>query len=47
MLVHFETSTGVLKSLDEVAALCRAEGKGLLVDTVASFGAIAIDLAVL
>ena len=47
MLVHCETSTGVLNPLQAVAALCRAQGKGLLVDAVASFGAIAIDLAVL
>ena len=47
MLVHCETSTGVLNPLDEVAALCRAQGKGLLVDAVASFGAIEIDLAAL
>lgn len=43
MLVHCETSTGVLNPLEDVAALCRARGVGLLVDAVASFGAIAID----
>ena len=47
MLVHCETSTGVLNPLDEVAALCRTRGLGLLVDAVASFGAIALDLAAL
>lgn len=47
MLVHCETSTGVLNPLDEVAALCRAQSKGLLVDAVASFGAVEIDLAAL
>ncbi len=42
-VVHCETSTGILNPLDEVAALCRARGVGLLVDAVASFGAVAID----
>ncbi|MBO1078455.1 2-aminoethylphosphonate--pyruvate transaminase [Roseomonas haemaphysalidis] len=43
MLVHCETSTGVLNPLEGVAALCRAYSKGLLVDAVASFGAIPLD----
>ncbi|MGI4953128.1 MAG: aminotransferase class V-fold PLP-dependent enzyme [Janthinobacterium lividum] len=45
MLVHCETSTGMLNPLDEVASLCRALGRGLLVDAVASFGANPIDAA--
>jgi 2-aminoethylphosphonate-pyruvate transaminase len=47
MIVHCETSTGVLNPLEEVAALCRQHGKGLLVDAVASFGAIEIDASAL
>lgn len=43
MLVHCETSTGVLNPLEEIADLCRRTGKGLLVDAVASCGAIPID----
>jgi 2-aminoethylphosphonate-pyruvate transaminase len=43
MLVHCETSTGVMNPLDEVAALCRTHSKGLLVDAVASFGAIPLN----
>ncbi len=43
MVVHCETSTGVLNPLEEVAALCRTHAKGLLIDAVASFGAIEID----
>ncbi len=42
-IVHCETSTGILNPLDEMAALCRDRGVGLLVDAVASFGAIDID----
>ncbi len=43
MVVHCETSTGVLNPLDAVAALCRRMSKGLLIDAVASFGAIDLD----
>lgn len=42
-IVHCETSTGIMNPLDGVAAVCRARGVGLLVDAVASFGAIDID----
>lgn len=43
MVVHCETSTGVLNPLEDVAALCKRHSKGLLIDAVASLGAIAID----
>jgi 2-aminoethylphosphonate-pyruvate transaminase len=43
MIVHCETSTGVLNSLDAVSAVCRRHTKGLFIDAVASFGAIEID----
>lgn len=43
MIVHCETSTGVLNPLDTVAAVCRRRTKGLFVDAVASFGAVDID----
>jgi 2-aminoethylphosphonate-pyruvate transaminase len=43
MVVHCETSTGVLNPLQEVADLCRKYTKGLLIDAVASFGAIDIN----
>ncbi len=43
MLVHCETSTGVLNPLEDIAAVCRTFGKGFLVDAVASFGAMPID----
>lgn len=43
MVVHCETSTGVMNPLEEIAAVCRAHTKGLFVDAVASFGAVAID----
>ncbi len=43
MVVHCETSTGVLNPLDDLAALCRKHSKGLLIDAVASFGAVPLD----
>jgi 2-aminoethylphosphonate-pyruvate transaminase len=43
MVVHCETSTGVLNPLGALADICRRHSKGLLIDAVASFGAIDID----
>jgi 2-aminoethylphosphonate-pyruvate transaminase len=43
MVVHCETSTGIMNPLAEIAAVCRRMGKSLLVDAVASFGAFEID----
>ena len=43
MVVHCETSTGILNPVEEIAAVCRRRGKGLLIDAVASFGAFALD----
>jgi 2-aminoethylphosphonate-pyruvate transaminase len=43
MVVHCETSTGVLNPLETVSTVCRRHTKGLFVDAVASFGAIDID----
>jgi 2-aminoethylphosphonate-pyruvate transaminase len=43
MVVHCETSTGVLNPLEALADVCRRHSKGLLIDAVASFGAIDID----
>ncbi|MGI3902296.1 MAG: 2-aminoethylphosphonate--pyruvate transaminase [Janthinobacterium lividum] len=43
MMVHCETSTGILNPLEDIAAVCLRFGKGFLVDAVASFGAVPID----
>jgi 2-aminoethylphosphonate-pyruvate transaminase len=43
MVVHCETSTGVLNPLNTVAEVCRRHTKGLFIDAVASFGAMEID----
>jgi len=44
-LVHVETTSGLLNPLEVVAALCTRAGKALIVDAMASFGALPIDLA--
>ncbi len=42
-LIHCETSTGILNPLPEIAAAVAQRGRGLIVDAMSSFGAIAID----
>jgi 2-aminoethylphosphonate-pyruvate transaminase len=44
ILVHCETSSGLLNPIDEIAELCRDLGKGLLIDAVATFGALELDI---
>ncbi len=44
-LVHVETTTGLLNPLEAVTALCAAQGRALIVDAMASFGALPLDLA--
>lgn len=44
-LVHLETSAGLLNPLDDIAAVCRARGKALIVDAMSLFGALPIALA--
>ncbi|MCX7323347.1 MAG: 2-aminoethylphosphonate--pyruvate transaminase [Hyphomicrobiales bacterium] len=43
MVVHCETSTGILNPIEDIAQVCKAYGKGLLIDAVASFGIIDLD----
>ena len=47
VLVHCETGTGVENPLAEVARVCEAQGRGLIVDAMSSFGALPIDAAAL
>jgi 2-aminoethylphosphonate-pyruvate transaminase len=44
MMVHVETSSGLINPIEMVAELCRNHRKALLVDAVASFGALPIDM---
>lgn len=43
MLIHCETGAGVLNPLQQVADVCAAHGKGLIVDAMSSFAALEID----
>ncbi|HEV7265455.1 MAG TPA: 2-aminoethylphosphonate--pyruvate transaminase [Falsiroseomonas sp.] len=43
MVVHCETSTGIMNPIEEIAAVCKRMGKGLLIDAIASFGAFPLD----
>jgi len=43
-LCHVETSTGALNPIKEIAAAARARGKKVIIDAVASFGGIPIDV---
>jgi len=44
MMVHHETSSGMLNPLQEVGALCKANGAMFIVDCVSSAGAEVIDM---
>lgn len=44
LLVHLETTSGLLNPLGAVAAVVRARGRRLLVDAMSSFGAVPISL---
>ena len=43
-LVHCETTTGLLNPLQPIAEVVRQAGRSLIVDAMASFGALPIDL---
>lgn len=42
-VVHCETSVGILNPIEEIAAVCQRTGRRLLIDAVASFGAVELD----
>jgi 2-aminoethylphosphonate-pyruvate transaminase len=41
-VVHCETTSGMLNPIDEVAAITARHGRGLLIDAMSSFGALAL-----
>ena len=43
LMIHCETGAGVLNPLQGIADVCERHGKGLIVDTMSSFGALEID----
>ncbi|MEQ8354928.1 MAG: 2-aminoethylphosphonate--pyruvate transaminase [Kiloniellaceae bacterium] len=44
VLVHCETSSGILNPLSEIAAVVAAKGRKLLIDSMSAFGALPLDL---
>ncbi len=44
-VVHCETTTGIVNPIEPIAAAVRAAGRVLIVDAMAGFGALPIDLA--
>lgn len=47
VVVHCETSSGILNPVGEIAAAVKAAGRKLLIDSMSAFGAIALDLPAL
>ncbi len=47
MMVHCETTTGMLNPLEEIARAAKAQGKIFIVDAMSSFGGIPMDIAAL
>jgi 2-aminoethylphosphonate-pyruvate transaminase len=43
-LVHCETGAGLRNDLEGIAQVCRARGRGLIVDAMSSFAALPIDV---
>ncbi len=43
--VHCETTSGILNPIEDIAEVCAARGRALLIDAMSSFGALALDLA--
>ena len=44
VVVHCETTTGILNPLDEISSLAKQNGMSLIVDAMSSFGAVPIDI---
>ncbi len=42
--VHCETTSGILNPIEDIAAVCEARGRALLIDAMSSFGALPLDL---
>jgi 2-aminoethylphosphonate-pyruvate transaminase len=47
VLVHCETSSGILNPVDEIAAVVKSRGRKFLLDSMSAFGAIPVDMAAL
>src|SRR5690554_32948 len=45
VVVHCETSSGILNPISEIAEACRKAGKRLIIDSMSAFGALPINVA--
>ena len=45
VMVHNETTTGMMNPLEAIAAIVKAHGKILLVDSMSAFGGVPLDIA--
>ncbi len=43
--VHCETTSGILNPIEDIAAVCEARGRRLLIDAMSSFGALPLDIS--
>jgi 2-aminoethylphosphonate-pyruvate transaminase len=44
LVIHCETSSGILNPLAEIAAVAKAKGRKVLVDSMSAFGAVPLDV---
>lgn len=44
VVVHCETSSGILNPIDEIAAVVAAKGRRLLIDSMSAFGALPLEV---
>ncbi|SFM70473.1 2-aminoethylphosphonate--pyruvate transaminase [Marinobacter zhejiangensis] len=45
VVVHCETSSGILNPIEEIAEACRQAGKRLIIDSMSAFGALPVNVA--
>ena len=43
MVIHCETSSGILNPLEEIGAVVKTAGRKLLIDSMSAFGAVPVD----
>jgi 2-aminoethylphosphonate-pyruvate transaminase len=43
-VVHCETTSGIVNPIVDIAAICKARGKTIMVDAMSSFGALPLDM---
>ncbi len=43
IMVHCETTSGILNPVEEIAEICAAQGRAFIIDAMSAFGAIEID----